>query len=130
MRDQIVNIHQIIERATEFQKKKICFIDYIKSFNCVNHNKLYRILQEMRIPDHLTYLLRNLYACQEASVRMWDNGLLQIGKGIHQGCILSPCLFNLYIVYIMWLDWMKKKLESGLQGEISKLQICMQIIPP
>ena len=101
-RDQTANIRWIIEKAREIQKN-ICFIDYIKAFNCVDHNKLWKILKEMGIPDNLTCLLRNLYAGQEATVR---NGYgttdwIQIGKGVHQGCILSPCLFNLYAEYIM-----------------------------
>ena len=103
-RDQVVNIHWIMEKAREFQKNiYFCFIDYAKAFDCVGHNKLWKILQEMGIPDHLTYLLRNLYAGQEATVRT-EHGttdLFQIGKGIHQGCILSHCLFNFYAEYIM-----------------------------
>ena len=81
-----------------------CFIDYTKAFDCVDHNKLWKILKEMRIPDHLTCLLRNLYAGQEATVRNGHGTTdwFQIGKGVHQGCILSPCLFNLYAEYIMW----------------------------
>ena len=104
-RDQIVNIHWIMKKAWEFQKKNIyfCFIDYAKAFDCVEHNKLWKILKEMGIPDHLTCLLRNLYAYQEATVRIGHGttDLFQIGKGVHQGCILSPCLFNLYTEYIM-----------------------------
>ena len=87
------------KKAREFQKTIFfCFIDYAKAFDCVDHNKLWKILQEMRIPDHLTCLLRNLYEGQEATVRTehGTTGWLQIGKGVHQGCILSPCLFNLY----------------------------------
>ena len=103
-RGQIVNIPWIIEKASEFQKKKTkCFIDYVKAFDCVDHNKLWKILQEMGAPDHLTCLLRNLYAGKEATVRT-RHGItdwFQIGKGVHQGCILSPCLFNLYAEYIM-----------------------------
>ena len=98
IRDQIANICQIIEKAREFQKNiYFCSIDY------VNHNKLWKILQEMGIPDHLICLLRNLYAGQEATVRT-GNGTtdwFQIRKGVRQGCILSPCLFNLYAEYIM-----------------------------
>ena len=80
-----------------------CFIDYAKAFECVYHNKLWKILQEMGIPDHLTCLLRNLYAGQEATVRTGHGTTdwFQIGKGVLQGCILSPCLFNLYAEYIM-----------------------------
>ena len=103
-RDQIANICWIIKKAREFQKNiYFCFIDYAKAFDCVDHNKLRKILKEMRIRDHLTCLLRNLYANQEATVRT-EHGttdLFQIGKGVRQGCILSPCLFNLYAEYIM-----------------------------
>ena len=101
-REQIANICWIIEKAKEFQKN-ICLIDYTKTFDCVDHNKLWKILQEMGIPDHFTCLLRNLYASQEATVRT-GHGIMdwfQIGKGIHQGCILSPFLFNLYAEHIM-----------------------------
>ena len=103
-RDQTANIHWIIEKAREFQKNiYICFIDYAKAFDCVDHNKLGKILQEMGIPDHLTYLLRNLYAGQEETVRTGPGTTdwFQIGKGVCQGCMLSPCLFNLYAEYIM-----------------------------
>ena len=109
-RDQIANIRWIIEKAREFQKNiYFCFIDYAKAFNCVDHHKLWKILQEMGIPDHLTCLLRYLYAGQEATVRSGHGTLdwFQIRKGVHQGCILSPCFFNLYAEYIMrnaWLD--------------------------
>ena len=94
-RDQIASIHQIIEKAREFQKN-IYFIDYIKTFYYVDHNKLWKILQEMGIPDHLTCLLRNLYAGQEAKFRTRHGATdcFQIGKGVRQGYILSPCLFN------------------------------------
>ena len=98
-RDQIVNISWIIEKARKFQKIiYFCFIDYTKAFNSVDHNKLWEILKEMGIPDHLTCLLRNLYAGQEATVRTGHGTTdwFQIGKGVSQGCILSPCLFNLY----------------------------------
>ncbi|KAB0339460.1 hypothetical protein FD755_024946 [Muntiacus reevesi] len=103
-RDQIANICWITEKAREFQKNiYFCFIDYAKAFDCVDHNKLWKILKEMEIPDHLTCLLRNLYACQEATVRTGHGTTdwFQIGKGVSQGCILSPCLFNLYAEYIM-----------------------------
>ena len=93
-----------MEKAREFQKNiYFCFIDYAKTFDCVDHNKLWEILKEMGIPDHLTCLLRNLYAGQEATVRT-EHGTtdwFQIEKGIRQGCILSPCLFNFYAEYIM-----------------------------
>ena len=91
-------------KKQEFQKNiYFCFIDYAKAFDCVDHNKLWKILKEMGIPDHLTYLLRNLYAGQEATVRTGHGTTdwFQIGKVVHQGCILSPCLFNLYAEYIM-----------------------------
>ena len=103
-RDQIVNIRWIIKIAREFQKNIcFCFIDYAKAFDCVDHNKLRKILKEKGIPDHLTCLLRNLYAGQEATVRT-GHGMtdwFQIGKGVRQGYILSPCLFNFYAEYIM-----------------------------
>ena len=98
------NILWIIKNVREFQKNiYFCFIDYAKVFDCVDHNKLWKILQEMGIPDHLTSLLRNLYADQEATVRTGHGTTdwFQIGKGVCQGCILSPCLFNLYAEYIM-----------------------------
>ena len=103
-RDQIANICWITEKATEFQKNiYFSFIEYAKAFNCVDHNKLWQTLQEMGIPDHLTCLLRNLYAVQEATV-ITGHGTtdwFQIGNGVCQGCILSPCLFNLHAEYIM-----------------------------
>ena len=102
--DQIANIHWINEKAREFQKNiYFCFIDYAKAFDCVDHNKLWKILQEMGIPDHLTCILRNLYAGQEATVRTGHGTIdwFQIGKGVHQGCILQDRLFNLYTEYIM-----------------------------
>ena len=122
-RDQIANIYWITEKAKEFQKTiHFCFTDYVKAFDCVDHNKLWTILKEMGIPDHLTCFLRNLYAGQEATVRTrhGTTDWLQIGKGVHQGSILSPCLFNFYAEYIMWnARWMKHKLESRLPGEIT-----------
>ena len=93
-----------MEKAREFQKNiYFCFIDYAKAFDCVDHNKLWKILKEMGIPDHLTCLLRNLYAGQVATVRTRHETTdwFQIGKGVRQGCILSPCLFNLYAEHIM-----------------------------
>ena len=95
--DQIANIHWIIEKAKEFLKNiYFWFIDYAKAFDCVDHNKLWKILQEIGIPDHVTCLLRNLYASQEATVRTGHGTTdwFQIGKGVRQGCILSPCLYN------------------------------------
>ena len=103
-RDQIVNIHWIMEKAREFQKNiYFFFLDYAKAFDCVDHNKLWKILREMGIPDHLTSLLRNLYVGQEATVRTGHGTTdwFQIGKGVCQGRILSPCLFKLYAEYIM-----------------------------
>ena len=103
-RDQIANTRQIIKKAREFQKNiYFCFIDYAKAFDCVDHNKLWKILQVMGMPYHLTCILRNLYAGQEATLRTGHGTTdwLQIGKVVHQGCILSPCLFNLYAEYIM-----------------------------
>ena len=102
-RDQIINIPWIIEKAREFQKNiYYCFIYYAKIFDCVDHN-LWKVFKEMGIPDHLTCLLRNLYASQEATVRTRHGTMdwFQIGKGVHQGCVLSPCLFNFYAEYIM-----------------------------
>ena len=134
IRDQTANICWIMEKAREFQKNiYFCFIDYAKAFNCVDHNKLWKILKEMGIPDHLTCLLRNLHAGQEATVRTGHGTTdwFQIGKGVHQGCILLPCLFNLYAEYIMrkMLDWKKHKLESRLLGETS-ITSDIQMTPP
>ena len=131
-RDQIANIRWITEKAREFQKNNyFCLMDYAKVFNCVDHNKLWKILQEMGIPDHLTCLLRNLYAGQEATVRT-EHGTIdwfQIGKGVHQGCILYPA----YLTYMQstWetLGRNKHKLESRLPGEIS-ITSDMQMTPP
>ena len=103
-RGQIANIRWIIKKAREFQKNiYFWFIDYIKAFNCVDHHKLWKILKDMGIPDHLSCILRNLYAGQEATVRMGHGTTdwFQIGKEVRQGCILSPCLCNLYEEYIM-----------------------------
>ena len=101
-RDQTANIHWIIEKPREFQKNiYFCFIDYAKDFDCLDHNSVWKILQEMEMPVHLTCLLRNLYAGQEAAVRTGHRTTdwFQIGKGVCQGCILSPWLFNLYAEY-------------------------------
>ena len=103
-RNQIANIRWIIEKAREFQKNiYFFFIDYVKAFSCVDQNKMWKILKEMGIPDHLTCLLRNLYAGQEATDRTGHGTTdwFPIGKGVHQSCILSPCLFNFYAEYII-----------------------------
>ena len=132
-RDQIANIHWIIKKAREFQKNiYFCFIDYAKAFDCVYHNKLWKILKEMGIPDHLTCLLRNLYAGQEATVRTGHGTTdwFQIQKGVCQGYILSPWLFYLYAEYIMKNAGLEEgKLESRLPEEIS-LTSDMQMTPP
>ena len=110
------------EKAREFQKNiYFCFIDYTKAFNCVDHNKLWKILKEMGIPDHLSCLLRNLYAGQEATVRTGHGttGWFQIEKGVPQGCILSPCLFNLYSEYIMR--------NAGLEEAQAEIKIARNI---
>ena len=107
MRDQIPNSHWIIKKARKFQKNiYICFTDWAKAFDCVDHNKLWKILKEMGISDHFTCLLRNLYASQEATFKTVHGTTewFQIGKGVRQGCILSPCLFNLHVEYIMQND--------------------------
>ena len=122
-----------VETAREFQKHiYFCFIDYAKAFDCVDHNKLWKILKETGIPDHQTCLLRNLYAGQKATVRTGHGTTdwFQRGKGVHQGCILSPCLFNLYAEYIMRKSGLDEaQLESRLPGEIS-ITSGMQMIPP
>ena len=132
-RDQIANICWIMEKAREFQKNiYFCFIDYAKAFDCVDHNKLWKILKEMGIPDHLTCLLRNLYAGQEVTVRTRHGTIdwFQIGKGVCQGCTLSPCLFNLYAEYIMRnarLDEAQARIKiSGVMSITSD----MQMTPP
>ena len=104
IRVQIANIRWIIKKAREFQKNiYFYFIDYSKAFDCVDHNQLWKILKEMGIPDHVTCLMRNLYAGQEATVRTGHGTTdwYQIGKGVSQSCILSPWLFNIYVEYIM-----------------------------
>ena len=131
-RDQITNIHWIIEKAREFQINiYFCFTDYTEAFDCVDHNKLWKILKEMGIPDHLTGLLWNLHVGQEATVRSrhGTTDWFQIGKRIGQGCILSPCLFNyMQITSCEMLGWMKHKLASSLLGEIS-ITSDMQMTP-
>ena len=122
-RDQIANICWIIKKAREFQKNVyFCFIDYAKAFDCVDHNQLWKILKEMGIPDHLTCLLRNLYAGQEATVRTGHGTTdwFQIGKGIRKGCMLSPCLFNLYAEYIMR--------NAGLEEALAEIKIATRSI--
>ena len=122
-RDQIANIRWITEKAREFQKNiYFCFINYAKAFDCVDHKKLWKILKEMGIPDQLTCLLKDLYAGQEATVgtRHGTANLFQIGKGVCQVCILSPCLFNLYAEYIMR--------NSGLQEAEAGIKIARRHI--
>ena len=131
-RDQIANNRWIIEKAREFQNNiYFCFIDYAKAFDCVDHNRLWEILQEMGIPDHLTCLLRNLYAGQETTVRTGHGTTdwFQIGKGVRQGYILSPCLFNLYAEYIMRNAGLE---EAQAAMKIARLSITsdMQMTPP
>ena len=132
-RDQFSYIYWIIKNAREFQKNiYFCFIDYTTSFDWVDYNKLWKVLQEVGIPDNLTCLLRNLYSGQEKTVRTvhWTIDWFQIGKGVGQGFILLSCLFNLYAEYIMrnaGLD--EPQLESRLLGEIS-ITSDMQMTPP
>ena len=121
-RDQIANICWTIEKAREFQENNyFCFIDYAKAFDCVDHNKLWKILKEMGIPDHLSCLLRNLYAGQEATVPCptghGTTDWFQIGKGVCQGYILSPCLTYMQSTPGETLGWMKHKQESRSPGE-------------
>ena len=132
-RDQIANICWIMERAKKFQRNIYFFIiDYAKAFDCVHHNKLWKIFEETGIPDHLTCLLRNLYTDQDATVRTGHETTdwFQIGKGVRQGCILSPC-FLTYMQSTSWEmpGWMKLKLEWRLLGEIS-ITSHMQMTPP
>ena len=106
-----------MEKAREFQENiYFCFTDYAKAFDCVDHNKPWKILKEIGIPDHLTCVLRNLYAGQEATVRTGHGTTdwFQIWKGVHQGCILSPCLFNFYAEYIMW-NAMLDEAQAGIK---------------
>ena len=122
-RDQIANICWIIEKAGKFQKNiYFCFIDYAKAFDCVDNKTLWKILKEMGMPDHLTFLLRNLYAGQEATVRTGHGTTdwFQIGKGVRQGCILSPCLFNLYTEYI--------KRNAGMEETQAGIKIAVRNI--
>ena len=110
-----------MEKAGEFQKN-ICFVDYVKAFDYADHNKLWKILKEMGIPDHLTCLLRNLYAGQEATVRSGHGTIdwFQIEKGVRQGCILSPCLFNFFAKYIMR--------NAGLEEAQAGIKIAMRVV--
>ena len=122
-RDQIANIRWIIGKARECQKNiYFCFTDYVKPFDCMHHNKLWKILKQMRIPDHLTCLLRNLHASQEATVRTGHGTTdwFQVGKGVRQGCILSTCLFNFYVECILWNARLDEA-QGGIKirGEIS-----------
>ena len=132
-RDQIANIWWIMEKARKFQKNiYFCFIDYAKAFDCVDHNKLWKILKEIGIPEHITCLLRNLYAGQEATVRPGHRTTdwFQIGKGVRQGYILSPCLFNFYAEYIMRNAGLEET-QAGIKiagRNINNLNI--QMIPP
>ena len=132
-RDQIANICWIIKTAREYQKNiYFCFIDYAKAFDYVDYNKLWKILKEMEIPDHLTCLLRNLYAGQEATIRTGHGTTdwFKIWKGVRQGCILSPCLFNLYAEYIMrnaGLDEAQAGIKIARRNIIT---LDMQMTPP
>ena len=131
-RDQIGNICWIIEKAREFQKNiYFCFINYAKTFDCVDHNKLWEIVQEMGIPDHLTCLLRNLYAGQEATVRTGHGTAdgFQIGKTVHQGCILSPCLFNLYAEFMRNVGLEEAEAGIKIAGR-NIITSDMQMTPP
>ena len=131
-REQIANIRWIMEKAREFQKTSISALLTAKAFDCVDHNKLWKILKEMEIPDHLTCLLRNLYAGQEATVRTGHGTTdwFQLGRGICQGCILSPCLFNFYAEYIMRNSGLEEA-QAGIKmlGEIA-VTSDMQMTPP
>ena len=125
-RDQIANIRWIMEKARELQKNiYFCFIDYTKAFDCVDQNKMWKILKEMGLPAHLTCLLRNLYAGQEATVRTGHGTTdwFQTGKGVRQGCILSPAYLT-YMQSTSWetLSWKKHKLESRLPGDINNFR--------
>ena len=123
-RDQIDNIRWIIKKVREFQKNiYFRFIDYAKAFDCVDHNKLWKILKEMGIPDDLIFLLRNLYAGQEATVRTGHGKTdgFQIRKGPHEGCILSPCLFNSYAKYIMRNAGLEET-QAGIKIAINNLR--------
>ena len=127
IRDWIANICWIIEKATEFQKNiYFCFIDYAKAFDCEDHNKLWKVLKEMGIPDHLTCLLRNLYAGQEAAVRTEHETTdrFQIGKAVHQSCILSPCLTSLQSTSCKMPGWWSTSWNQDCQEKYQEPQIC------
>ena len=131
-RDQTANILWIIEKESSRKTSTSALLIRPKPLDCVDHNKLWKILQEMGIPDHLTHLLEKLYAGQNATVRTGHGttDCFQIGKGVPQGCILSPCLFNVYAKYIMRnAGWMKHKLQSRLSGEIS-ITSDIEMTPP
>jgi len=131
-RDQTANILWIIEKESSRKTSTSALLITPKPLDCVDHNKLWKILQEMGIPDHLTHLLEKLYAGQNATVRTGrgTTDRFQIGKGVPQGCILSPCLFNVYAKYIMRnAGWMKHKLQSRLSGEIS-ITSDIEMTPP
>ena len=128
----MANICWIIEKAKEFQKNiYFCFIDHTKAFDCVDHNILWKTLKEMGISDHLTCLLRNLYAGQEATVRTGHGTIdwFQTGKGACQGCILSPCLFNLYKEYIVWNAKLDES-QAGIKICYSVPQSCQTLCDP
>ena len=133
-RDQIANICWIIEKSREFQKNiYFCFIDYAKAFDCGDHQKLWKVLEEMGIPDHLTYLLRNLYAGQEATVRTrhGTTDWFQIRNRVHQGCILSPCLLNLYAEHIMKnAGLVEAQAEIKIAMRNKSITSDMQMTPP
>ena len=122
----------LVEKVREFQKNiYFCFIDYVKSFDCVDYNKLWKVLKEKGMPDHLTYLLRNLYGGQETTVRSGHGTTdwFKIGKEVQQAYILSPCLFNFYEEYIMQNTRMDAQVESRLLGKISEISD-IQMTPP
>ena len=122
-RDQIANICKITEKAREFQKKiYFCFIDYIKGFDCVDQNKLWKILQETGILDHLSCLQKNLYTGQEATIKTGYGTMnwFKIGKGVYQGCILSPCLFDVYVEYITWNAGLEEA-QAGIKINVGNI---------
>ena len=129
-RDQIAKIRWIIKKTREFQENIYsCFIDYSKVFDCVDHNKMWKILQEMGIPDHLTCLLRNLYAGQEATIRTGHGTTdwFKIGKGVREGCILSRCSFNLHAEYIM-RNARLVEAQAGIKIQFSSVQFSHSVV--